>query len=45
VVESEHEEFFYSMVKGHRLLPILQAIFKWGASPPAIRSDKRGHGD
>lgn len=29
-VEKEHELFFLNMVAGHRLLPVMQAIFKWG---------------
>jgi Ubiquinone biosynthesis protein COQ7 len=29
-VEKEHELFFMSMVAGHRLLPLMQAAFKWG---------------
>lgn len=29
-VEKEHELFFMSMVAGHRLLPLMRAIFKWG---------------
>jgi len=28
-VEKEHELFFLRMVAGHRLLPLMQAIFKW----------------
>jgi rubrerythrin len=29
-VEREHELFFLSVIAGHRLLPPMQAIFKWG---------------
>jgi hypothetical protein len=29
-VEKEHELFFLRVVSGHRLLPLMQAIFKWG---------------
>ena len=29
-VEREHELFFMSAVAGHRLLPFVRAIFKWG---------------
>jgi rubrerythrin len=29
-VEREHEIFFLSVIAGHRLLPLMQAIFKWG---------------
>jgi hypothetical protein len=29
-VEKEHEIFFLSAVTGHRLLPLMRAIFKWG---------------
>jgi demethoxyubiquinone hydroxylase (CLK1/Coq7/Cat5 family) len=29
-VEAEHELFFLRMVAGHRLLPLMRAIFKWG---------------
>ena len=32
-VESEHEAFFQEMVTGHRLLPVVRAIFKWGPTP------------
>ena len=30
-VEREHELFFLNAVAGHRLLPLVQPIFKWGA--------------
>lgn len=29
-VEREHELFFLEMVAGHRLLPFMHSIFKWG---------------
>lgn len=29
-VEKEHELFFLRVVAGHRLLPLMRAIFKWG---------------
>src|SRR5215216_3930812 len=29
-VEREHELFFLKMVAGHRLLPMMRTIFKWG---------------
>jgi len=29
-VEKEHEIFFMQMVAGHRLLPLMRTIFKWG---------------
>src|SRR5262245_5370241 len=29
-VEKEHEMFFLGMVTGHRLLPLMLSIFKWG---------------
>jgi len=29
-VEKEHELFFLGVVAGHRLLPLMQTIFKWG---------------
>jgi hypothetical protein len=29
-VEAEHEIFFLKMVTGHRLLPLMRTIFKWG---------------
>ncbi|MGB7207641.1 MAG: ferritin-like domain-containing protein [Pyrinomonadaceae bacterium] len=29
-VEVEHEEFFSSVVAGHRLLPIMKKVFGWG---------------
>ena len=28
-VELEHQEYFASMVTGHRLLPLAQSLFKW----------------
>jgi len=31
-VEREHELFFLNCVTGHRLLPGMQAIFKWGSA-------------
>lgn len=31
-VEREHELFFMNTVTGHRLLPLAQALFKWGPS-------------
>ena len=36
-VEREHELFFMNTVAGHRLLPLAQALFKWG--PPARHAD------
>ncbi len=42
-VEKEHEMFFLSVVTGHRLLPLVRAIFKWGAcdaeAPEAIEAE------
>lgn len=29
-VEREHEIFFLKMVTGHRLLPLMRTVFKWG---------------
>lgn len=29
-VEKEHELYFLGVVSGHRLLPLMQSIFKWG---------------
>jgi demethoxyubiquinone hydroxylase (CLK1/Coq7/Cat5 family) len=29
-VEREHEVFFQSMVKGHRMLPVMRRLFGWG---------------
>lgn len=29
-VEMEHEQFFRSVVSGHRLLPIMKRLFAWG---------------
>ena len=29
-VEREHEVFFLKMVAGHRLLPLMRSVFKWG---------------
>ncbi|HJQ23662.1 MAG TPA: hypothetical protein VKA60_07065 [Blastocatellia bacterium] len=38
-VEREHEIFFMNAVAGHRLLPLMHAVFKWGLEdPPALRS-------
>ena len=28
-VEAEHEEFFHSVVAGHRLLPLMKRMFQW----------------
>jgi rubrerythrin len=40
-VEREHEIFFMKMVTGHRLLPLMQAVFKWGqASQEEINKAK-----
>ncbi|HEX8185809.1 MAG TPA: ferritin-like domain-containing protein [Blastocatellia bacterium] len=33
-VEKEHELFFLKMVTGHRLLPLMQTIFKWERKRP-----------
>ena len=30
-VEREHEQFFLSVITGHRLLPIVSGLFGWGA--------------
>lgn len=42
-VEKEHEMFFLSTVTGHRMLPLMQAIFKWGEcdtdAPEAIEAE------
>lgn len=38
-VERGHEIFFMNAVAGHRLLPLMHAVFKWGLEePPALRS-------
>lgn len=29
-VEKEHEDFFLRVIAGHRLLPLMNSIFKWG---------------
>ena len=29
-VEKEHETFFMNIIAGHRLLPLMQSVFKWG---------------
>lgn len=29
-VEKEHEDFFLGVIAGHRLLPLMHSIFKWG---------------
>jgi hypothetical protein len=29
-VEKEHEDFFLGVIAGHRLLPLMNSIFKWG---------------
>jgi demethoxyubiquinone hydroxylase (CLK1/Coq7/Cat5 family) len=34
-VEHQHELFFLSVIKGHRLLPLMQAVFKWGLDAPS----------
>lgn len=33
-VEKQHELFFLSVINGHRLLPLMQAKFKWGQPEP-----------
>jgi hypothetical protein len=33
-VEREHELFFLKAVAGHRLLPLVLPMFKWGAANP-----------
>ena len=38
MVEQEHEIFFSSMVAGHRLLPLMRAVFNWG---PADMNEAR----
>jgi demethoxyubiquinone hydroxylase (CLK1/Coq7/Cat5 family) len=30
-VERQHEQYFLSVVRGHRLLPLMRAVFKWGS--------------
>ena len=35
LVEREHELFFLSVIEGHRLLPAMQAVFKWGSPEPS----------
>jgi rubrerythrin len=37
-VEREHELFFMNTVTGHRLLPLAQALFKWGQLPGTLIS-------
>jgi len=34
-VERQHELFFLSVITGHRLLPLMQAVFKWGFDAPS----------
>ena len=38
-VEKEHELFFLSVVTGHRLLPLMCSLFKWGLPAPAETPD------
>lgn len=40
-VEREHELFFLAAVAGHRLLPLVQPIFKWGT--PACVAEVVSH--
>jgi demethoxyubiquinone hydroxylase (CLK1/Coq7/Cat5 family) len=40
-VEKEHELFFISAVRGHKLLPFMRSMFHWG---PAIQSFAPGPG-
>jgi len=46
-VEREHELFFLDAVAGHRLLPLMQAVFKWGsparAAPPEVTPEAVDH--
>ncbi len=28
-IEGEHEKFFSSTVRGHRLLPVMKSVFRW----------------
>ena len=35
-VEHAHELFFLSCIAGHRLLPLMHAIFGWGGELPSI---------
>ena len=37
-VEREHELFFLNAVSGHRLLPLVLPVFKWGASETGVPS-------
>jgi rubrerythrin len=40
-VEKEHEVFFMEMVAGHRLLPLMRRVFKWGqAGQDEIKKSK-----
>jgi rubrerythrin len=41
-VEKEHENFFLEMVRHHRLLPIVRAVFKWGL-PSATEHSEVGN--
>lgn len=34
-VEKEHELFFSSVIDGHRLLPVISAVFGWGKAAEA----------
>lgn len=38
-VEHEHERFFLSCIAGHRLLPMMRAIFNWGLDTPAAQPE------
>jgi demethoxyubiquinone hydroxylase (CLK1/Coq7/Cat5 family) len=40
-VEKEHELFFMSIIAGHRLLPLMQAIFKWGQPGDEVIETRR----
>jgi hypothetical protein len=38
-VERQHELFFLSVITRHRLLPLMQAVFKWGLDAPSNRPE------
>lgn len=35
-VEKQHELFFIGAVRGHKLLPLMRSIFRWGPPPESV---------
>ncbi|MEW6736932.1 MAG: ferritin-like domain-containing protein [Acidobacteriota bacterium] len=43
VVEKEHENFFLNTIVGHRLLPLMIIIFKWGKTDISLSNDLKSY--